>query len=116
MILEIDPLADRRWPEFLSVQPGSSVFHTPCWLEALHRTYGHKPAALIASGPHGEITDALVFCRLHSPLSGRRLISIPFSDHCEFLITRDVQAAELLSQFGETARAEECAYGEIRPV
>jgi hypothetical protein len=115
MILEIDPLADSRWPEFLSAHPSASVFHTAGWLRALYRTYGHKPAAIVACGPGRELTAGLVFCRLRSAISGRRLISLPFSDHCELLTTGGMQAAELLSRYGETARAEDCAYVEIRP-
>jgi CelD/BcsL family acetyltransferase involved in cellulose biosynthesis len=115
MILEIDPLADSRWPEFLSAHPSASVFHTAGWLRALHRTYGHKLAALVACGPGRELTAGLVFCRLRSAISGRRLISVPFSDHCELLTTDRMQAAELLSQFGETGRAEGCRYVQVRP-
>lgn len=115
MILEIDPLADSRWPEFLSAHPSSSVFHTTGWLEALHRTYGHKPMAIVAYESDRGLTAGLVFCRLRSAISGRRLVSLPFSDHCELLTTNGMQAAELLSKYGEIGRAEGCQYIGVRP-
>jgi hypothetical protein len=115
MILEIDPLTDSRWPGFLSAHPSASVFHNAGWLRALHRTYGHKPAALVALRPSGELAASLVFCRLRSAISGRRLISLPFSDHCELLTTGRMQAGDLLSQYREIAGAEGCRYIEVRP-
>ena len=32
------------------------------------------------------MTNALVFCRVYSWLTGRRLVSLPFADHCEPLV------------------------------
>ncbi len=115
MISEIDPSADPRWPEFLQAHQSASVFHTTGWLRALQRTYGHKPSALVISVPEGGLTAGMVFCRLRSAISGFRLISLPFSDHCEPLTTGDLQVADLLSHYGETAMAENCRYVEIRP-
>jgi CelD/BcsL family acetyltransferase involved in cellulose biosynthesis len=115
MIKEIDPLTDARWFAFLRRIPCASVFHTRGWLEAVYKTYGHKPAALASSGPDGEMLGALVYCRVHSRFTGRRLISLPFSDHCEPLVIERARLAPLLSAFREQARAEDCKYAELRP-
>ncbi len=42
-VYTLNPLEDPRWAEFLQRHPRASVYHTPGWLEALHRTYGYEP-------------------------------------------------------------------------
>ena len=115
MVYEIDPLKDPRWPDFLSGNPQASVFHTRGWLEAVSRTYGHEPAVLTTSGPNGKLADGLVFCRVRSWVTGPRLVSLPFSDHCDLLGVSVQARRQLLSEFAELASSEGCRYVEIRP-
>ena len=86
----IQPLTDPRWAELVKRHPRSSVFHTREWLEALHRTYGYEPVAMTTCSPDA-LTNAVVFCRVESRLTGRRLVSLPFSDHCELLVEDSVR-------------------------
>ena len=76
-----NPLNDARWPEFLERHPDASIFHTRAWLEALYRTYGYEPVAYTTSGPASDLTDAIVFCKVDSWLTGKRLVSLPFFEH-----------------------------------
>jgi hypothetical protein len=115
MIFEIDPLTDPRWPEFLRAHPRASVFHTRGWLEAVRRTYGYKPAVLTTAQPNSDLVDGLVFCRVRSWLTGRRLVSFPFSDHCQPLVESAKDLACLISGLEERAKAEGCKYVELRP-
>lgn len=82
-IHQIDPLKDARWAELVESHPNASVFHTVGWLEALKRTYGYEPMVFTTSPPTGALKDGLVFCHVKSWLTGSRLVSLPFSDHCE---------------------------------
>src|SRR5690348_9279174 len=77
---QINPLTDPRWDCFLGRNPSASVFHSTPWLDALRRTYGYRPVAYTTSCPHSELENALVFCRVDSWLTGRRLVSLPFSE------------------------------------
>src|SRR5215472_17039235 len=79
----IDPLRDLRWAEFVERHPRASVFHTPGWLKALRRTYGYEPVVYTTSSPKADLNDGLVLCRIRSRITGHRLVSLPFSDHCE---------------------------------
>src|SRR5271167_440366 len=83
---QIDPLEDPRWEKFLERHPRSSVFHTVAWLDALRRTYGYRPVAITTESPGRDLQAGIVFCSVHSWLTGRRLVSLPFSDHCELLV------------------------------
>ena len=83
---EIDPLCDSRWPEFIEQHPQASVFHTRAWLQALKFTYGYEPVAYTTTRPREPLANGWVFCRVRSWLTGRRLVSLPFSDHCNPMI------------------------------
>ena len=81
-IFELDPTTDPRWPIFLAEQPNAGIFHTQGWLTALRLTYGYRPLAF-ATGDDSSLKHAVVFCENRSLFTGCRLVSLPFSDHCE---------------------------------
>jgi len=85
-VYAINPLRDSRWPELIARHPNASVFHTRGWLGALQATYGYAPVAFTTSAPNEYLTNAVLFCAVRSWLTGSRLVSLPFSDHCEPLI------------------------------
>jgi lipid II:glycine glycyltransferase (peptidoglycan interpeptide bridge formation enzyme) len=115
MIYQIDPLSDRRWDAFVESHPNSSVFHTSGWLEALRRTYGYEPVVYTASPPHGELTNGLLFCRLSSWLTGKRLVSIPFSDHCDLLLENGDSGDVVFEHLCRERAIHQWKYVEIRP-
>lgn len=113
-IYNLDPLTDERWKSFVDRHPDSSVFHTREWLLALQKTYGYVPIAYSTSRPNEELNNAVVFCHVRSWLTGSRLVSLPFSDHCQPLAeTEDLKnILESLPTRG-TARLK---YIEVRPL
>ena len=114
-VYQIDPVKDPRWVEFLARHPRASVFDCPEWLEALRRTYRYDPFVLTTSPPGAELTNGLPVCRVKSWLSGRRLVSLPFSDHCEPLVDRPEELYKMLSLLTKQVRRGEWKYIEIRP-
>lgn len=113
-ILEIDPLRDPRWDSFVESHPHSSIFHTKEWLEALSRTYGYTPRAFITSPDEAVITGGIIFCQVNSWLTGSRLVSVPFSDHCDPLVQDPKDLHALLSAVEKIAIGR-FKYAEIRP-
>ena len=87
-VYSLNPLEDSRWAGFVQRQPLASVFHSTGWLEALRRTYGYEPIAYTTSPPTANLTNAVVLCRVNSWLTGCRMVSLPFADHCEPLVER----------------------------
>jgi hypothetical protein len=114
-IFKIYPLADARWEELVSRHPRADVFHTSNWLAALERTYGYEPIAFTTSRPGDSLENGLVFCKVKSWITGRRLVSLPFSDHCEPLTDSAAEQEELLAQVRETVARDGYAHAEIRP-
>lgn len=114
-IYKVDPLQDTRWEEFLQRHPRASVFHTRGWLEALRRTYGYVPVAYTTCSPHTELRNGLAFCQINSFLTGRRLVSLPFADHCEPLVDSADDLNEIFAFLSVEVERKKLEYVEIRP-
>src|SRR6266850_4153064 len=115
-VYEVDPLRDRRWQSLVERHPHASVFHHVGWLNALYRTYGYEPVVFTASPPNCDLENGMVFCRIRSWVTGNRIVSLPFSDHCAPLCEPD-EKFDLLICHLYTARAgERWKYLEIRPM
>src|SRR5436853_4705206 len=94
-VYEIDPQEDSRWTTLVNSDSRSSIFHTTEWLEALRQTYGY-PARVVTTSPKDmPLVNGIVLCQVNSWLTGPRLVSLPFSDHCEPLV-RDAEDLRVL--------------------
>ena len=112
---EINPLADSRWGEFLHRHARASIFHTLGWLEALQRTYGYEPVVFTTSRPGEQLQDGVVFCRVKSWLVRQRLVSLPFSDHTEPLVSNQENLLKLLAFLAEGKVQGKWTSIELRP-
>lgn len=114
-VYNFNPLTDPRWEAFLARHPRASIFHSTGWLRALQRTYGYEPVVLTNSAPTQDLSSAIVFCEVNSWLTGRRLVSLPFSDHCDLLVESAEVGEELMASAMREYRDRGCRYIEIRP-
>jgi CelD/BcsL family acetyltransferase involved in cellulose biosynthesis len=113
-IYRLNPLSDPRWPEFLSRHPQASIFHTVGWLEALRLTYGYEAVGFTTS--NGEkLSNGVVFCQVRSWLTGKRLVSVPFSDHCQPLVSGH-ELQTILGSLHRSRGSERWKYIELRPL
>jgi hypothetical protein len=114
MVYTFNPLEDSRWLEFVRSHPAGSIFHTTGWLEALRRTYGYEPVVYTTSPPAATLTNAIPFCRIKSWLTGRRLVSLPFSDHCEPLVEETRDREDLAAALRRAVTSEHLTHVELR--
>ncbi len=114
-VYKLNPLQDPRWQIFVDHHPHGSVFHTTFWLEALHRTYGYEPVVYTTTSPGNDLSNGIVFCRIHSWVSGSRLVSLPFSDHCEPLAAA-LDRTELMEFLKASIHRKRWKYIEVRPL
>ncbi len=112
---QVDPTNDARWAQFIELHPKASVFHTVGWLETLRRTYGYEPVVFTTSPSTNELKNGLVFCRVNSWLTGHRLVSLPFSDHCEPLCDSAEELNFLLRNLQAALDRQKWRYVEFRP-
>ena len=111
--LIINPIEFPRWNESLRSLPGYSFFHTSSWTEALHRSYGYKPFYFTIS--EGGALSALLPCMdINSALTGKRGVSLPFTDYCEPLVSGAAQFQELFAAAIAFGKRQSWKYLEFR--
>jgi hypothetical protein len=115
-VYELNPLEDPRWEDLLQRDSRASVFHTRGWLGALQRTYGYEPVVFTTSAPREDLENGIVFCHVSSWLTGRRLVSLPFSDHCEPLVTSTEELPEIMWHLTRELKRRRLKYIEVRPL
>jgi len=104
-----------RWSRFVGQHAAAYAFHGEGWLRALWLTYSYKPFAVTSSPPGRELTDALPLCRVESWLTGRRVVALPFTDHCQPLLDGDESEEAVIDFLTELARREKYKFLELRP-
>ena len=98
----IDPLSFAGWDQLLATHNESQFFHTAAWARVLNETYGHRPLYFSAIAD-GQLRALLPVMEVSSRVTGRRGVSLPFSDFCASL--RDAGGSELYeSAMGEGRR------------
>lgn len=108
-----DPIHDPRWADLIGRHPSASVFHSPGWLDALRRTYGYEPFVVTASRGRA-IDNGLVMCRVRG-FGANRLVSLPFSDHCEPLVSEPADVRTLVEAAIGLSRERGWGPIEMRP-
>lgn len=114
-VCSLNPLVDPRWSEFVDRHPHASVFHTPEWLNALRLTYGYESVVLTTSPECARLANGVVFCRVSSWLTGRRLVSLPFADHCDPLLEHAEDGEQVVAFLRNSIKTEHWKYIEVRP-
>ncbi len=111
-----NPLEDSRWASFVQAHLESSAFHTPAYLDALHRTYGYQPIVYTTSRPDEPLANGIVLCRVTSWLTGSRLVSVPFADHCEPLVRTGRARAAIVASIQKTVHDDRLKHAQIRAI
>lgn len=81
-----DEIFDPAILEFIISQNEATIYHHPAWLKALERSFGFNVYYLIAKNELGEIEGLTPFLAASSPITGKRIITLPFSTYCDPLI------------------------------
>ena len=86
-------LSDTRWHALTATHPQAHIFHHPAWTSLLAECYGYRPFVVAVRDADNSICAGLPMMEVGGALTGRRWISLPFTDHCAPLCL----GAELLS-------------------
>jgi CelD/BcsL family acetyltransferase involved in cellulose biosynthesis len=109
----IDPLGDPRWRAFLDATAGATIFHHPDWIAPLMQAYGYTPASLGCFD--GEtLVGVLPLLEIRSRLTGRRAVSLPFSDYGGSVAVSEDVHARLLEAALEHGKERGLGYVEMR--
>lgn len=84
----IDPCNSKEWMQFVECHPDASIFHHPAWMNMLRDIYHYRILAICVM--EGELIQAgIPFADVRSFITGKRWISMPFSDYCMPLLPND---------------------------
>jgi lipid II:glycine glycyltransferase (peptidoglycan interpeptide bridge formation enzyme) len=84
-ITVLNPLQVQGWDRFALSSENYSFFHSSHWAKVLHESYGYNPVyfALIDNGTMQAVMPCM---EIKSVLTGKRGVSLPFTDYCEPII------------------------------
>jgi lipid II:glycine glycyltransferase (peptidoglycan interpeptide bridge formation enzyme) len=77
----VDPVACKGWDEIVLSMSHYTFFHTSHWAKTLHHAYHYTPHYLIGR-ENGEVSFVIPLMLVSSRLTGRRMVSLPFTDFC----------------------------------
>ena len=112
-LLTVNPLVCADWDERVLAMPGHTFFHSRPWAETLREAYGYEPVYFTAR--QGDRFSCLVPAMgVSSFLTGRRGVSLPFSDYCRPLLGAAAELEGVLRSIFEYGRRAGWNYFEIR--
>ena len=77
----------KKWDDFIHTHPDGSIFHHSSWINVISSTYNYEPVLVILENPKtGAIDGAIPFFLIDSSLTGKRLVSLPFTSYCKILM------------------------------
>jgi hypothetical protein len=109
----VNPLEDPNWDARLLSHPGYSFFHTSAWTRVMWQTYGYDPVYFtVIEG--NRLLALLPVMEAASWLKGRRGVSLPFTDFCEFLDTDGLVKNTVFSEAIKLGEQRGWKYLEVR--
>jgi hypothetical protein len=112
-IIIVNPIDYPGWDEQILRLPGATFFHSAAWAKVLADSYGYNPLYFVAHDG-GTICGCLPVMEVDSFLTGRRGVSLPFTDFCQPLTANDHQFAALLNRAVDHGRARGWKSLELR--
>jgi hypothetical protein len=109
----VDPCGDPNWDRLVLSHSAVNIFHRTAWAKVLCKTYGHRPIYLhLYRG--GQLIALVPMMEVTSPFTGRRGVSLPFSDFCEPLLFAECRPDSLMEALLELGRERRWRYFELR--
>lgn len=72
----------KEWEDYVSFKRDCLIYHTLEWKDFQVSIFKYKTLYMISRNSKGNIEAVLPMCSIRSPFTGRRLVSLPFSQFC----------------------------------
>jgi hypothetical protein len=108
----VQPSADPHWNDWLRRFNDATIFHTAGWARTLADCYGYTPHFGIVTDSRG-IVGLLPLMEVKSSLTGKRGVSLPFSDECSSLLRDGVNISELLDPMCKFGLSRKWSYLDL---
>jgi hypothetical protein len=114
VVQHVNPLDDPKWNETIARFSDASFFHSAAWARVLRDAYGYRPTYFVAKDDHGAITCVVPLMEVNSWLTGRRGLSLPFTDECAPLGSDPESLHRTLDAVSARAIERRWKYWELR--
>jgi len=111
--LPVNPLEQSGWDDLVAEHPQGTFFHGSAWARVLRNTYGHTPKYFCRMNG-SRLESLLPVMEVSSLWTGRRGVSLPFTDLCPSLRPAIPGDGDLFEQALEYGRSRDWKYLECR--
>jgi hypothetical protein len=113
MPIIVDPRSCPSWDDILLHTPGASFFHSSAWARVLAESYGYTPLYFVIQ-ENGKFRALVPVMEVNSILTGKRGVSLPFTDYCEPIIGESTEFVDLFNRIIECGKKRGWKYLELR--
>jgi len=99
---------------FVAQRATTPFCYNRTWLDLIAKLYRYPVVSLTTTDATGQVTGFLPVCTVRSPLTGRRVVALPFSDACPPLASDEASTHSLVDQALALAHQERAGYLELR--
>jgi len=111
----INPVTSPNWDQQMLATGKATFFHSSAWAATLAATYGYKPCYFVLLSEDNTIKAMVPLMEVSSFITGKRGISLPFSDHCEIISESAEAEGYLLGRILGHGKKQGWEYLELRP-
>lgn len=109
----LNPVDFEDWDELLGSVPGSSFFHSSAWAQVLSESYGFKPI-YFGDIQERKLAALLPVMEVNSFLTGKRGVSLPFTDYSDPIMNGSFQVHDVLTEVLAYGKKQGWKYLELR--
>jgi hypothetical protein len=109
----INPITYAAWDDLLLDTPGSHFFHSSSWARVLAESYRYIPLYFTVI-ENGKLRTLMPIMEVNSFITGKRGISLPFTDYCDPVILNGIPFPQLLNCIIEYGEKHGWKYLELR--
>ena len=109
----VNPITYPEWDELLLKNPDYSFFHSSAWASVLCKSYRYNPCYFIIRKDNS-IASLIPFMEVNSLLTGKRGVSLPFTDFCKPLLIEKDNLDKIVEWIIEYGKKRGWKYFEIR--
>ena len=108
----LDPTQIADWDERVYALPGASFFHGSAWARVLKQSYGFTPVYFAKA--QGCMPAVIALMEVDSFLTGKRAVSLPFTDYCDPLVPHAEVSRVLFEAIVQEGKKRGWKYIELR--
>jgi hypothetical protein len=109
----INPITYPNWDDLLLSCPDYSFFHSSAWSRVLAESYGYTPLYFTVL-EKGKVRALMPIMEVNSFITGKRGVSLPFTDFCDPIVLNGIPFRELLNCIIEYGQKHGWKYLELR--